>query len=642
MALYRKGDYASAERAFSAVPAQRLKATDVVRYYHAQAAYYAGHAQVAAGLFGALAAGKGRFADRARYRQADALDAAGRADEARAAYARALAKAPGASVDATAARLRYARLLAASDPARARAEWTRVVVGDPTHPGAGEAAAALAAAGTKVPEGLDGASRIARAQALGKAHAWAEAAAELAALGDSEDLRFRRGMALYHTRKDYEEAARLLAAVAPALGGARGEEAAFHAARSLSRTHKDREAVAAYEALVARAPGSRFAAEASFLAGYLRLQEGDHAGAATALQVCAARYGKSAFGDDAGWFLALAYWLGGKDELARQTLERLKAHPGRALQARYWLARLAERRGAKDAARAGYTELAQGSPLGWYGALARSRLRSLGAPLPAGPRPAAPAAKEKPLAGDGAARVRELVRAGLPWEAAAELERVAVPGRLPDLLGAMALARAAGDWARVYRYADRARGVGGGLAAQQGSYPLAFEADVTAAAKAEGLPRTLLFAIMRKESGFDPTVVSYANAIGLLQMLPETARRVADKKGRELDDDELFDPATNVALGAGYVGRLWKKFRGQIPLVAAGFNGGSAAMMRWLKRLGPRPLDEFIELVPFHQSREYAKLVAGNFATYEWLYRGELYVPPLEVEAEFQEDDVDY
>ena len=219
---------------------------------------------------------------------------------------------------------------------------------------------------------------------------------------------------------------------------------------------------------------------------------------------------------------------------------------------------------------------------------------------------------------------------------------MAVPGRLPDLLGAMSLARAAGDWARVYRYADRARSVGGGLAAQQGSYPLAFEAEVTAAAKAEGLPRMLLFAIMRKESGFDPTVVSYANAIGLLQMLPETARRVADNKGRDLDDDELFAPATNVTLGARYVGRLWKKFRGQVPLVAAGFNGGSGAMMRWLKRLGPRPLDEFVELVPFHQSREYAKLVAGNYATYEWLYRGELYVPPLEVEAKFEEDEVDY
>src|SRR6185436_17123450 len=131
------------------------------------------------------------------------------------------------------------------------------------------------------------------------------------------------------------------------------------------------------------------------------------------------------------------------------------------------------------------------------------------------------------------------------------------------------------------------------------AYPLAYHELVEKYAPSGYNPPRYLYTIMQKESAYNPHNVSYADAIGLLQMIPPTSRKVAAHVGRPYTDDVLYDPEGNIQFGAWYIGHLLKKFKGQVPLGAGSFNAGPAAMVRWLTKNGERPLDEFIELCPY-------------------------------------------
>src|SRR6185295_18223819 len=98
-----------------------------------------------------------------------------------------------------------------------------------------------------------------------------------------------------------------------------------------------------------------------------------------------------------------------------------------------------------------------------------------------------------------------------------------------------------------------------------------------------------------------PWDVSYADARGLMQMIPSTSAQVAAEAGVPFHPDELYDPDTNVRLGALYIGSLYKKFGNQIPLTAGAFNAGPKAMARWCAQHAGHPMDEFVELIAFAQ-----------------------------------------
>ena len=132
----------------------------------------------------------------------------------------------------------------------------------------------------------------------------------------------------------------------------------------------------------------------------------------------------------------------------------------------------------------------------------------------------------------------------------------------------------------------------------------------------------LLLALMRRESRFDPDATSPAEAIGLLQLLPKTAKSLA----HDLDEpppslDQLHDPATNVRLGAHYVRLLLDRFRQPLFMMAA-YNGGPASVAQWTRERAGMPLDEWVERIPFRETRAYVKAVAGAWAAYSWIYGG--------------------
>ena len=110
------------------------------------------------------------------------------------------------------------------------------------------------------------------------------------------------------------------------------------------------------------------------------------------------------------------------------------------------------------------------------------------------------------------------------------------------------------------------------------------------------LPVNLMLALIRQESNFHPQIVSRAGAIGLMQLMPHTAMRVAAELGeRHFQVEELFQPVTNMRLGTKYFKDLLVRYHNSIPHALAGYNAGEAAVDRWIKRRRNVDAEEFVE-----------------------------------------------
>ncbi len=153
------------------------------------------------------------------------------------------------------------------------------------------------------------------------------------------------------------------------------------------------------------------------------------------------------------------------------------------------------------------------------------------------------------------------------------------------------------------------------------SYPKAFFSSVDKYTKRFGVEFELVLAIMRAESHYNKDVSSPVGARGLMQIMPYTGEKVAQLLGEaDYKDEMLFDADTNVRWGTSYLSRLNKKFQNQLPLVAASYNAGPHRVNSWLSSFGNRDMDEFIEHVPFVETRNYMKKVSKNYAVYKSLY----------------------
>jgi soluble lytic murein transglycosylase len=178
---------------------------------------------------------------------------------------------------------------------------------------------------------------------------------------------------------------------------------------------------------------------------------------------------------------------------------------------------------------------------------------------------------------------------------------------------------------------------GAARVAWEAALPRAYREHVDRYGPAAGNPDHFLYSIMLKESRFAPHEVSYADARGLLQLLPELGGEIARDLGIPFFADQLFDPEVNIRLAAAHLGKLFKMFGGQPFLVAAAYNGGVKATARWLDQQGKRPLDEFVELIAYEQSRDYVKRVIGIYARYRYLY-AEPYELPLTVDPNYRKE----
>ena len=346
------------------------------------------------------------------------------------------------------------------------------------------------------------------------------------------------------------------------------------------------------------------------------------------------------------WRVAWAAYIRRKHdarELLHEHLQRYPGHPSSSA-ALYFLGRLAEAgpdHNDYPAARAFYTRLAAQFPNYYYGILARDRmtqpnvaaavpsektaqfLRSIAFP------PHKPAVPGEPDAGTALriARARLLESAGLPDLAQAELRFGARNGGQPYLL-AMELARTANTpHQRLHNIKAAAPDYlsmsleDAPPAFWQLLFPLPYEKDLVRSAKQQNLDPYMVAALIRQESEFDPQALSAKNAYGLTQVEPATGRALARRAGiKRFSNRSLFQPAINLKLGAYYLRALLDQWNGQWEQTLASYNAGKSRVNDWITWNQYQEPAEFVESIPFTETREYVEAVLRNATVYRQLY----------------------
>lgn len=151
-------------------------------------------------------------------------------------------------------------------------------------------------------------------------------------------------------------------------------------------------------------------------------------------------------------------------------------------------------------------------------------------------------------------------------------------------------------------------------------FPQPFESLVTNASRQFGVSAELLYSIMRQESAFNPRARSFADAFGLLQMLPEVARKEASvAKVTYEKPEDLYKPEVNIPVGAAFIKKLQTKWNDQFILTVASYNANDRAIHGWLKTRYRGDTLEFIEDIPYEETRGYVRLVMRNLIFYSLL-----------------------
>ncbi len=677
-AWVRAEQWVAGPRAPAALP-EAEQSRPEIRYVRARVALARGDAAAALPWLAGLETALPLLADDIAAQRARAQLAAGPFEDAAAWFSS--RGTPAAQLDAGRA---YERL---KDPRRARAAADRVMAIDKrTRAQEGEARALrvrtadpvadadradarwLAIQGADLPSGAQGLETLAKIDPVHPllAREWLQRAHVLEGAGRTDDAlhaidlsgaapdgasvtnleRARtRGMVLYHARGRGLEAAKVLTECA-GTGGPGAAEDAFHAARALSRADRDDDAIHGYEDVARRFPKTSWAGQAAFFVPYLQMLHGQWKECARGFDAYVRAHATEQEASDARRDGALCKVLGGAPHAALVAFEHMvEDEPDPLLSTRMadMAALAALEDGDRTHALARWTDVARSRPLTWPALVARARLRDLSSPMPPliDPPEASDALPPLTIALPPPADLLH----GLGLEADAELalrDREATVTRGTGSRSSEALCATYGELARARRRFLVAQSLPSSLFASgpgprtrwawECEYPSPYADEVRAAEATEALPRGLLWAVMRQESGFDPDAVSPAHAVGILQLLPETAQPLAEELGLPKDDARLTSPPYAIRVGARELHKLLERFHGSVPLAVAAYNGGAESVERWASRAPGMKVDTFVERIPFKETREYVVRVMGNLSRYQYLLAGEAGV--LEVSLE--------
>jgi soluble lytic murein transglycosylase len=389
-----------------------------------------------------------------------------------------------------------------------------------------------------------------------------------------------------------------------------------------------------------RFPQSQWLAEALYSTGNTYLLRRDYATAAGYYGDLATRFPASKHAATAHWRASwLTYRQGLYPDAARLFDEQIRLYPGAAetVSALYWRGRLYETQDHKPAqAAADYRALIRAYQRFFYAQMAQQRLAAMGDAPPAD-QPAqqaqldrfqaqpVPALEESfPVDSPHLAKARLLANAGLNDYIAQEIAAD------PDSSSWSALAEGQiyasyGEHFRALRALRRA--LPSATTASIKSIPLPYwrilfpepwwDTIVAESAK-NNLDPYLVAALIRQESEFNPSAISPANAYGLMQLLPAVGKSMAREEGiKHFETFQLLDPATNIRLGTRYLRQTLNKFGGVKEYALAAYNAGDERVTDWRSGEHSQDIDEFVESIPFSETRIYVESILRDIATYK-------------------------
>jgi soluble lytic murein transglycosylase len=337
----------------------------------------------------------------------------------------------------------------------------------------------------------------------------------------------------------------------------------------------------------------------------------------------------------------LTYMQRRNDQAKKYFEEQVEFYPGtnEVSNAMYWRGRMAEDDRDYGTARAYYLKLSERYKNYYYGVLARKRLATL---------PAAPAVTVATLQHVSSMapldpvsqivdppeddlhynRAQLLENAGMTDLAVRELQAGSSSGPSWEMLEIAKIYTTGGEYYRALQALKRA--ISGYFAMDvsalpapywQGLFPRPYWDALRTYSEENGLDPYLVASLIRQESEFNPSAISHANAYGLMQLLPRTGKGEAKKEGlHHYSTDSLLDPTTNIELGTHYFRQMVDEFGGQVEYALAAYNAGADRVQDWRAAGSYRDVEEFVESIPFTETREYVQAIVRNAEVYKKVY----------------------
>jgi soluble lytic murein transglycosylase len=453
--------------------------------------------------------------------------------------------------------------------------------------------------------------------------------------------------AYYHSRTDYAKAGELFREAARLSPDSR-VKFLFYEARALERQSENELALDAYRELVRRYPGGSYTEQAHYRIARIEYGRGNWDAAERAYGEYLDRYGRNGGGkysSSSRYELAVAR-IGAKQRTdeAAHTLGQLAKRERRAsrratlMELEAVALELTREPAEIEKAIALYRSVIEDYPLSFAGRASAARLRALGTSegqTALGQRPAFDVdfAEARPLP----EKAQFLAGIGLHTDAERALFDARQADRdrysngdgqsLCEMYGALdrgfrshALAE------RLLKRDDLGRlPSASNVWAWRCKYPQPYRNIVEAVEARYHLPTSLVHAVMRQESGFRPSVVSPAGAIGLMQLMPYTAVRAAEEIMQQPGAPWVPDPRkptnvlNNLELGGFYLSKLLNMLAGQLPVAVAAYNAGPVVVSSWLAGGEDLPIDVWVARIPFSETRDYVSIVVGNWLAYRYL-----------------------
>lgn len=402
---------------------------------------------------------------------------------------------------------------------------------------------------------------------------------------------------------------------------------------------QDAQMAAAVEAVALRAPSSGWAESALFLAANYYWVQFDRDRAASYYARVADQFPTAPDADAARWRMAWVAVLKRQPDAAKLLEDHIRRFPGSPYtpDALYWLGRLAEEAEAAPLARSFYAKLEERYRQNYFGSLGSARLLALGpgpkenvdvlSAIP--PLPTVPPVNDPPALAAAEREARADALRSIAFDASAVLELragYAVTGEPRLLLEAAQGSNAAGHYGgaivmirQIYPQLESRPFSEVPRPVWMAAYALPFENSVRRWSARAGIDPMLVAGLIHQESAFDPEARSSANAIGLMQLLPQTARRLAKEARIRYSRAQLVDPDYNIRLGTAYFAALRKQF-GSVEAALAAYNAGEDRVTSWTAGQTYRETAEFVDSIPFTETRQYVQIVMRNADIYRRLY----------------------
>ena len=402
---------------------------------------------------------------------------------------------------------------------------------------------------------------------------------------------------------------------------------------------RDRDDEADLQRIVAemetRFPRSEWLAEALYSSGNMYLLKRDYPNAVTYYGYLAEHFPSQRYAAAAHWRAGwLSYREGQFAAAAKLFDEQIERYPSAAetVSALYWRGRLYETMDHYPSlAAANYRAIIRAYPHYFYAQMAQERLAALGKLQPAAepeldhfqPMPEPKLVDTFPADSPHLAKARLLANAGLNEYIAQEIQADPDSESWSALAEAQIYAsydetfRALRAMKRALPYASTAPIRSIPLAYWRILFPEPWWPTIRAEAEKNNLDPYLVASLIRQESEFNPNAVSYADAWGLMQLLPSVGRAMAREEGMShFRTFQLLDPETNIRLGTRYLRHMIDRFGGVEEYALAAYNAGDNRVVDW-EAAGPYSgLDEFVESIPFTQTRDYVQAILRNQETY--------------------------